>query len=736
MKGKRIIIIGAGLLQVPAIQIAQEMGLYTIVFDYNKDAHGMKIADYPMVVSTRDVDGSVRAARDLSQKMEINGVITVGTDASTTVAAVANALGLPGNRFEDAYAASNKIRMRERFKKNNVPQPNFFPVWNYDEAIDAYRHLNTPVVVKPADNMGARGVMKVSNENDILAAFNRAKSASPSGEVIIEEFMDGPELSIDMLIYNDEIYVTGVADRIIEFPPFFIETGHIMPSALDKEKLDDAINVMKAGIKALNLKIGAAKGDIKVTKNGAMVGEIAARLSGGFMSAYTYPLSTGVNLIKNAIEIALGNPPSDLKPKWNKVSIEKAFLPGTGIIESIEGVENAKKVEGIKEVFIKTKAGDILVTPTNNLEKTIFIGELSLDGKVNRVNGILPMCIDALKLGIEKSLSKYNDIQSIGVDSFGCDYVDVNHIKDGLTRNLTDDFTKLNEGLEKRLIAINEAVNERINQNFEKTNKTFNNVLERLSKIDEAQKNIDDLSKDIINLQSVLTDKKTRGTFGEVNLNYILTSIFGEKRVVYDIQHKLSNGFIADAVIFAPEPLGTICIDSKFPLENYERMTDRSLNKIERDSAEKLFKADVKKHIDAIYSKYIVAGETADEAIMFLPAEALFAEINAYHSDLLTYAYNKKVWICGPTTLMSTLSTISMILKNIERDKYAKVIHEELNKLGIEFRRYKERWDRLSKSIDTVSSEVKDIHTTTDKISKKFESISSVDIDVLDYKKE
>ena len=369
MKGKRIIIIGAGLLQVPAIQIAQEMGLYTIVFDYNKDAHGMKIADHPMIVSTRDVDGSVRAARDLSQKMEIHGVITVGTDASTTVAAVANALGLPGNRFEDAYAASNKIRMRERFKKNNVPQPNFFPVWNYEEAMEAYKHLNKPVVVKPADNMGARGVMKVSNEDDILAAFNRAKSASPSGEVIMEEFMDGPELSIDMLIYNDEIHVTGVADRIIEFPPFFIETGHIMPSALEKEKIDDAINVMKAGIKALNLKIGAAKGDIKVTKNGAMVGEIAARLSGGFMSAYTYPLATGVNLIKNAIEIALGNPPSDLKPKWNKVSVEKAFLPGTGIIESIEGVENAKKIEGVKEVFIKTKAGDILVTPTNNLEK-------------------------------------------------------------------------------------------------------------------------------------------------------------------------------------------------------------------------------------------------------------------------------------------------------------------------------------------------------------------------------
>ncbi|WP_295162570.1 alpha-hydroxy-acid oxidizing protein [uncultured Brachyspira sp.] len=407
MKGKRIIIIGAGLLQVPAVQIAQEMGLYTIVFDYNKDAYGMKIADYPMVVSTRDVDGSVRAARDLSQKMEIHGVITVGTDASTTVAAVANALGLPGNRFEDAYAASNKIRMRERFKKNNVPQPNFFPVWNYEEAIEAYRSLNTHAVVKPADNMGARGVMKVSDENSVLAAFNRAKSASPSGEVIIEEFMDGQELSIDMLIYNDEIYVTGIADRIIEFPPFFIETGHIMPSALDKEKLDNAVDVMKAGIRALNLKIGAAKGDIKITKNGAMVGEIAARLSGGFMSAYTYPLSTGVNLIKNALEIALGNPPSDLNPKWNKVSVEKAFLPGTGIIESIEGIENAKKIEGIKEIFVKTKVGDILVTPTNNLEKA---------GNIIAVGSTRDEAISAANKAISAVHFRLTDEKSITVE--------------------------------------------------------------------------------------------------------------------------------------------------------------------------------------------------------------------------------------------------------------------------------------------------------------------------------
>ncbi len=369
MSKRRIIIIGAGFLQVPAIEIAKEMGLYTIVADYNKDAYGMKIADLPLIISTRDVDGSVRAARDLSKKMKIDGVITVGTDASITVAAVANALGLPGNRFEDAYAATNKIRMRERLKKFNVPQPNFFPAWSYDDAIDAFNKLSHPVVIKPADNMGSRGVMKIIDKSEIKEGFSRAKSSSPSGEVIIEEYMEGAELSIDMLIYEDNIYVTGVADRVIEHPPYFIETGHIMPSNLPSKDTNDAIEVMKKGIRALNLCTGAAKGDIKITKNGAMVGEIAARLSGGFMSAYTYPLSTGVNLIRNAIDIALGDPPSDLKPKWNKVAVEKAFLPGSGIVDSIIGIDEALRIDGVKKIYIKTHVGDVLMPPTNNLEK-------------------------------------------------------------------------------------------------------------------------------------------------------------------------------------------------------------------------------------------------------------------------------------------------------------------------------------------------------------------------------
>ena len=312
---------------------------------------------------------------------------------------------------------------------------------------------------------------------------------------------------------------------------------------------------------------------------------------------------------------------------------------------------------------------------------------------------------------------------------------EMSDFKSDLNKNMNDDFNKLNESVEKRLLAINEKVNERLDQNFEKTNKTFMNVVERLSKIDEAQKKIENLSGDIVSLQSILTDKKTRGIFGEVNLKNILVNVFGENNdKIYKLQFTLSTGVIADSVLFAPEPLGTICIDSKFPLENYQMMVDRKLSQDMRDLYEKKFKADMKKHIDAISSKYIIPGETTDQAILFLPAEAIFAEINAYHSDIINYAYKKKVWITSPTTLISTLTVIQMIIKNMEKDKYTSIIHEELNKLGLEFARYKERWDKLSRSIQTVNKDIENVSITSEKISKKFDTINKVEIDTSEKK--
>ncbi len=295
-----------------------------------------------------------------------------------------------------------------------------------------------------------------------------------------------------------------------------------------------------------------------------------------------------------------------------------------------------------------------------------------------------------------------------------------------LTKNINENFEKLSQKIENRLDVMNMKVEERLSKGFEETTKTFGNVLERLSKIDEAQKKIEALSSNVVSLQDILTDKKSRGIFGEIQLYQILSSVFGEKNdKLYQKQYKLSNGTIVDSIIFTPEPLGNIAVDSKFPLENYRKMYNNELSQIERENARKDFVSDLKKHIDAISSKYIIKNETSEQAILFLPAEAIFAEINAYHTDIIEYAYKKNVRIASPTTLISVLTVIQVMMTNLERDKYANIIQQELEKLNVEFTRYRTRWDNLQKDIEKVSKDVKEINTTSNKISKRFTEISN-----------
>lgn len=306
------------------------------------------------------------------------------------------------------------------------------------------------------------------------------------------------------------------------------------------------------------------------------------------------------------------------------------------------------------------------------------------------------------------------------------------NFQEKLVRFQQEQFKELRDTLENRLNRMDEKVNISLEQGFEKTNKTFTNIAERLSKIDEAQKKIDSLSIEIVSLQDVLTDKKTRGTFGEVQLNQILYSIFGEKNdSIYQTQYNFGNSR-ADAVLFAPEPLGTIAIDSKFPLENYRKMIDQSSTELERSIASKQFVQDCKIHIDDIARKYIIPTITSDQALMFVPAEAVFATINAYHQEIIDYAQRKRVWLVSPTTLMSTLTTIQTILINLEREKYAAVIHEQLRSLGTEFQRYSERWDKLSNRLEGVNKDIKDLHITTSKITKRFDSIASTEASTLE----
>ena len=355
---------------------------------------------------------------------------------------------------------------------------------------------------------------------------------------------------------------------------------------------------------------------------------------------------------------------------------------------------------------------------------------------LNTKNGLLQGIND-----LNKELSGNNEKLLMQFNNFGTNLgnamnensqnltININKFKDEFKKSITDDFEGLNKKIENRLDMMNSKVEERLSKGFEETTKTFGNVIERLSKIDEAQKKIETLSTNIVSLQDVLTDKKSRGIFGEIQLYQILASIFGEKNdKIYATQYKLSNGTIADSILFTPEPIGNIAIDSKFPLENYRKIYNQELTEIERIQARKDFVSNMKKHIDAISNKYIIENETSDQAILFLPAEAIFAEINAYHSDVLEYANKKNVRITSPTTLMSILTIVQVTMKNIERNKYANIIHEELSKLQEEFVRYETRWTSLQKDIEKVTKDVKEIATTSTKISKRFTEISNVKI--------
>lgn len=304
-----------------------------------------------------------------------------------------------------------------------------------------------------------------------------------------------------------------------------------------------------------------------------------------------------------------------------------------------------------------------------------------------------------------------------------------NNLSSEMYKNFDHLIKRVNEELNK----INERVEYRLNEGFAKTNQTFNQIVARLSKIDEAQRKIEELSTNIISLEDILTDKKARGTFGEVQLNHILATVFGEHNPkVYETQKVLSNGKVVDAILHTPKPLGSIAIDSKFPLENYRIMVSLDVDEMTRRQAERQFKQDIRQHIDDIKNKYILPNETASSAIMFIPAEAVFAEINAYHQDLIEYAQRNNVWMASPTTLMFLLTTVQIILQNIERDKYASIIQKELNLLSEEFRRYRERWNKLSQNIERVSQNVKELHVTSDKIERRFQSISQVEFQTYD----
>ena len=294
------------------------------------------------------------------------------------------------------------------------------------------------------------------------------------------------------------------------------------------------------------------------------------------------------------------------------------------------------------------------------------------------------------------------------------------------TLQLVSTIDNLAKAVDSRLEQIGGKVSERLDEGFKKTNQTFVDVMARLATIDEAQKKIDGLTTNVVSLQELLGDKRSRGAFGEVQLEALVRNVLPVSS--FAMQYTFENGTRADCAIFLPDPTGTVAVDSKFPLENYHRMFNSKLSDAEQTAAEKQFKLDVKKHVDDIANKYIISNVTSDGAVMFIPAEAVFAELHAYHADVIEYAMNKRVWVVSPTTLMAVLNTARAVLKDVETRKQVHVIKDELGKLSKDFGRFDLRMKKLADNIRQAHENAQDVHISSQKISQRFAQIERVEL--------
>ncbi|MCB1174071.1 MAG: alpha-hydroxy-acid oxidizing protein [Leptospiraceae bacterium] len=375
---RQLLVLGGGFMQLPLIQKTRQLGYAPVVFDGDPRAPGFEIAELAVHCDIIDAESCARRALQLQQEgqlRDIAGAVTAGTDMSQAVACVARSLGLPGIDPADALAATNKVLMRKRLAKHGIKQPRFVPLWKFSELHHAMDELGLPLVLKPARNMGSRGVILIQKREEVYDAWRHSTAFSGSGEMILEEYIPGDELSVDALAWRDQdgqqhFRITGIADRLIGGLPWFVESGHNMPSSQPAAILAKAEQAMIAAMEALGITQGAGKGDLRITSDGQIaIGEVAARLSGGFMSSHTYPEHSGVDLLGAVIQIACGQSPQNLEPTRSMVAIERALIAPAGRIESLGGQAEMQATEHITNVFLMKKPGDICYELHNNIGK-------------------------------------------------------------------------------------------------------------------------------------------------------------------------------------------------------------------------------------------------------------------------------------------------------------------------------------------------------------------------------
>lgn len=364
---KTLLIISGGVEAADAAIRAKAMGLNVVVSDINPQAPGFAHADSCLIADVYGPDDTAAAAERYNRKIRrIDGVICVAADAPMTTAAVAERLGIEGVSRETAMLASDKLAMKRRFAERGIPIPWFSEVATPQELQRIAVERGRDLVIKPADSRGSRGVQRIAKVQDIGKAFAFARSHSPTQRVMVEQYLDGPQVSTESIVVDGKCYTPGFSDRNYEFletfAPYFIENGGDLPSHLPAEIQDKVKDLVGRAAAALGVRNGTVKGDIVVHNGEPYVIELAARLSGGFFCSREIPLNTGVDFIANAIRVALRDSvdPRELEPKSQTPVIQRYAFPKAGRVVSIKGEEDARRIPGVADLIVTARIGDVI----------------------------------------------------------------------------------------------------------------------------------------------------------------------------------------------------------------------------------------------------------------------------------------------------------------------------------------------------------------------------------------
>lgn len=351
---KKVMFIGAGRHQLRGIQKAKEMGLFVIATDGDSTAPGLGLADMSYVLDVKDIEANL----DIAKKNSIDGVLAVASEVSLkTVGTITEKLSLPGSNLSVIDRCTDKGLMRDSFLKGGVASPKSYAVYSYEEALEKANKIQYPVVIKPADNAGSRGVRMVCAEQDLKEAYLRAFENSRKGKVLIEEFMEGVEVSVEAFMYEGRMNIIALSDKVRTPPPYLVDIAALFPIKYPNNVQEEIIEVARKAIEATGIEVGPVHMELIMTKDGPVPVEVAARGPGFKIFTDILPNITGIDLLKALIQISLGETP-DLKKTRNMSAAIKFIDTKSGILKKISGLEEAKKVKGIYELELYAKEGD------------------------------------------------------------------------------------------------------------------------------------------------------------------------------------------------------------------------------------------------------------------------------------------------------------------------------------------------------------------------------------------